>query len=138
MPAFSIEAAKELAATPLGTSAAAAIVAACLYFIFMCLAVISWLWTKYSWHDVLVISTACTFSTVTLLQLFSYLSPAVVVYCLTHLLQMRSQNSRARKQGSIHVSRCNYGKVLSYYSWHHTSLCPANSSFSSAAFTVFV
>ena len=59
MPPFSLEAAQELAETPLGSSTAAAIVATCLYFVFFLAAIGNWLYTKYSWHDVLVVSTAC-------------------------------------------------------------------------------
>ena len=59
MPHYSQEVAEEIAFTPLGTSTAAAIVACCLFFVFSCLAVGNWIWTKYSFYDVLIISTAC-------------------------------------------------------------------------------
>ena len=43
-----------------GASTAAAIVVTCLYFLFLCAAVANFLYTKYPWYDVLVVSAAFT------------------------------------------------------------------------------
>lgn len=42
----------------LGTSTADAIVVTCLYFLFLCAAVANFVYTKYPWYDVLIISAA--------------------------------------------------------------------------------
>ena len=51
--------AEKAAFTPYGTSTAAAIVACCLYFLFLCCAIANFAYTKYPFYDVLIISTAC-------------------------------------------------------------------------------
>ncbi|KAK9835287.1 hypothetical protein WJX84_003122 [Apatococcus fuscideae] len=58
MPPYSIEEATVLAYTPFGTSTADAIVVTCLYFLFLCAAVANFLYTKYPWYDVLIVSLA--------------------------------------------------------------------------------
>ena len=42
----------------IGTSTADAIVVTCLYFLFLCAAVANFVYTKYPWYDVLIISLA--------------------------------------------------------------------------------
>ena len=51
--------AEEAAFTPYGTSTAAAIVACCLFFVALCCAIANYVYTKYPFYDVLIISTAC-------------------------------------------------------------------------------
>ena len=60
MVQWSREATTLFAYTRLGEHIAPAIVVCCLYFIASVLTVLNFLATKYSWYDVLLISTLCT------------------------------------------------------------------------------
>lgn len=58
MPPFSVEEATLQAQTPLGQQSAPAIVVAALFFCFLVAAVANFLYTKYSFYDVVIISAA--------------------------------------------------------------------------------
>lgn len=80
--------AEEAAFTPYGTSTAAAIVACCLYFVFLCCAIANYVYTKYPFYDVLIISTACKSLTFATLHLHAHLFVEVTcfsnkTYCTT-------------------------------------------------------
>ena len=51
--------AEEAAFVSLGTSTAAAIVVCCIYFVFFCFSIFNYIYTKYPFYEILIVSNAC-------------------------------------------------------------------------------